>query len=86
MVANAMSKMFDDGKLVERLTELKAQDEKLARKLWQGFKKILAKFFGIYKQAGPLFKDTADLMAMKETFEQLQNMFAEALVEASGNY
>ena len=86
VVANAMSKMFDDGKLVERLTELKAQDEKLARKLWEGFKKILAKFLGIYEEAGPLFKDTADLMAMKETFEQLQNMFAEALVEASDNY
>ena len=86
VVANAMSKMFDDGKLVERLTELKAQDEKLAKKLWQGFKKILAKFLGIYEEAGALFHDAADLMAMKETFEQLQNMFAEAMVEASGNY
>lgn len=86
VVANAMMKMFDDGTLVQKLTELKAQDEGLARKLWEGFKKILAKFLGIYEEAGPLFKDTADLMTMKETFEQLQNMFAEAMVEASENY
>ena len=86
VVANAMSKMFDDGKLVERLTELKEQDESLARKLWEGFKKILAKFIGIYEKEGALFHDAADIVAMKETFEQLQNMFAEALVEASENY
>ena len=86
VVANAMMKMFDDGKLVERLTELKAKDKNLAQKLWEGFKKILAKFLGIYEKEGALFHDTADLMAMKEAFEQLQNMFAEALVEASENY
>lgn len=86
VVANAMSKMFDDGKLVERLTELKAQDEKLARKLWEGFKKIMSKFLGIYQESPALFDDAGDLVAMKDTFEQLQGMFAEALVEASDNY
>ena len=86
VVANAMSKMFDDGKLVEKLTQLKEQDMTLAQKLWEGFKKILAKFMGIYEKEGALFQDAADLMEMKETFEQLQNMFAEALVEASENF
>ena len=86
VVANAMSKMFDDGKLVEKLTELKAQDEKLARKLWEGYKKIMCKFLGIYQESLSLFDDAGDLVAMKDTFEQLQGMFAEALVEASDNY
>ena len=86
VVANAMSKMFDDGKLVEKLAKLKEQDKDLAQKLWEGFKKILSKFIGIYQKESALFKDAADLMEMKETFEQLQNMFAEALVEASENY
>lgn len=86
VVANAMMKMFDDGKLVERLTELKATDEKLARKLWEGFKRILKKFLGLYQGEDALFHDTADLMQMKDAFEQLQNMFAEALVEASENF
>ena len=86
VVANAMSKMFDDGNLVERLTELRAEDESLARKLWEGFKKIMSKFLGIYENESALFKDAADLVEMKETFEQIQNMFAEALVEASENH
>ena len=86
VVANAMMKMFDDGKLVERLTELKAQDADLAHKLWEGFKKILSKFFNIYNKESALFWDTHDLTEMKETFEQLQDMFAEALVEASDNF
>ena len=86
VVANAMSKMFDDGNLVEKLTKLKAKDKNLVKKLWEGFKEIMSKFLGIYQKESALFRDAADLMAMKETFEQLQNMFAEALVEASENY
>ena len=86
VVANAMMKMFDDGKLVERLTELKVKDKKLAQKLWEGFKEILNKFLGFYQKEKALFRDADDLMKMKEAFEQLQNMFAEALVEASENF
>jgi hypothetical protein len=86
VVAKAMMKMFNDGKLVERLTELKAQDKDLAHKLWEGFKKILAKFLSIYDSNDVLYKDSDDLVGMKDAFEQLQNMFAEALVEASENY
>ena len=86
VVANAMSKMFNDGKLVERLTKLKEQDTRLAYKLWEGFKEILSKFLGIYKNQGALFRDADVLVEMKEAFEQLQDMFAEALVEASENY
>ena len=86
VVANAMMKMFDDGKLVERLTEMKVKDKKLAQKLWEGFKEILNKFLGFYQSEKALFYDTDDLMQMKDAFEQLQNMFAEALVEASENF
>ncbi len=86
MVANAMSKMLADGKVMERLNELKAQDADLAQKLWEGLKKLLNKFFRIAEKESALFHDAADLMEMKEAFEQLQNMFAEALVEASENY
>lgn len=85
VVANAMNKMFDDGKMAEKLAKLKEQDKNLAQKLWEGFKEILAKFMGLYKNEG-LFWDADVLDEMKETFDQLQNMFAEALVEASENY
>ena len=86
VVAKAMMKMFNDGKLVERLTELKAQDKDLAHKLWERFKEILADFLGFYNSDDVLYKDSDDLVGMKDAFEQLQNMFAEALVEASENF
>lgn len=86
VVANAMMKMFDDGKLVERLTELKAKDKNLAMKLWEGFKQILNELLGVYQSNPGVFNDTKDLMQMKEDFETLQGMFAEALVEASENF
>ena len=86
VVANAMMKMFDDGKLVQRLTELKAKDKNLAMKLWEGFKEILNKLLGVYQSDPGVFNDTKDLMQMKEDFEVLQGMFAEALVESSENF
>ena len=89
VVANAMMKMFDDGNLVQRLTELKAKDKDLAMKLWEGFKDIfnkLLEFLGVYQKDPGVFRDTIDLMKMKEDFEVLQGMFAEALVDASENF
>ena len=86
VVANAMSKMLDDGKVMEKLTELQAKDASLAKKLWEGLKKLLNKFFHIYSQESALFHDAADLMELKAEFEQLQQMWAEAFVEASENF
>ena len=86
VVANAMSKMLDDGKVMEKLTELQAKDASLAKKLWEGLKKLLNKFFRIYSQESALFHDAADLMDLKAEFEQMQQMWAEAFVEASENF
>ena len=86
VVANAMGKMLDDGKVMERLNELMAVDMNLAQKLWEGLKKLLNKFFNAYKNESALFHDAADLMELKADFEQMQKMWAEAFVEASGNF
>ena len=86
VVANAMSTMLADGKVMERLAELKAKDMDLARKLWAGLKKLLKKFFHAYEQYPSLFNDATDLMGLKAEFEQMQQMWAEAFVEASENF
>ena len=86
VVANAMSKMLADGKVMERLAELKAKDASLAEKLWAGIKKLLNKFFRVYENSPALFNDAADLMELKAEFEQMQKMWAEAFVEASENF
>ena len=86
VVANAMMKMLADSSVMEKLTELKAQDADLAHKLWNGLKKILSKFFKTYENYPALFDDTSDLMELKEEFEQMKQMWAEAFVEASENF
>ena len=86
VVANAMSKMLADGKVMERLNELKAQDADLAQKLWAGLKKFLNKFFRIAEKQSALFHDANDLMQLKAEFQQMQQMWAEAFVEASENF
>ena len=86
VVANAMSKMLSDSKVMEKLTELQNKDADLAHKLWQGLKKLLNKFFRIYENESALFYDAADLMDMKAEFEQMKQMWAEAFVEASENF
>ena len=86
VVANAMSKMLADGKVMDRLNELKAQDMELAQKLWEGLKKFLTKFFRIAEKQSALFYDAADLMELKAEFKQMQQMWAEAFVEASENF
>jgi hypothetical protein len=85
VVANAMGKMFDDGKLLEKLKELASVDKSLVEKILEGIKEFFNKFMVVYKEQGALFHDTADIMAMKKEFERLQNIFAEALVDASQN-
>ena len=86
VVANAMSKMLADGKVMDVLAELQMKDAKLAKKLWEGLKKLLNKFFRVYEKYPALFNDAADLMELKEEFEQMKRMWAEAFVEASGNF
>ena len=86
VVANAMSKMLDDGKVMDRLNELMAVDMNLAQKLWEGLKKLLNKFFRVYEKESALFHDAADLVELKAEFEQMQKLWAEAFVEASKNF
>ena len=86
VVANAMSKMLADGKVMDVLAELQMKDAKLAKKLWEGLKKLLNKFFRVYKNKPALFNDAADLMELKEEFAQMKRMWAEAFAEASENF
>jgi hypothetical protein len=86
VIANAMAKMFDDGKLLEKLKELASVDKSLVEKILEGIKDFFNRFVAVYEKQSALFHDTADIMEIKENFEKLQSIFAEALVDASGNY
>ena len=86
VVANAMSKMLADGNVATHLTELKAQDERLAKKLWQKLKKLLNEFLNLVRSNDVLFSAAGDLQKLESEFKQLQQMWADAFVEASENF
>ena len=86
VVANAFNRMLEDGKVMERIAEIRQVDKSLADKIIDGIRKFIKRFFKFYENNHSLFKETEALMEMKEVFEQLQAMFAEALVEASDNF
>ena len=86
VVANAFNRMLEDGKVMDRIAEIRQFDKSLGDKILDGIRKFIERFFEVYRKNQSLFHETKALMEMKEVFEQLQNMFAEALVEASDNF
>lgn len=86
VVADAMSTMFTDGNLHEKLAKLRAKDKRLFNKIKQFFEKLVAKFRGVYAELTPEQKDARDVRAMKDAFDKIQTAFAEALVDASENF
>ena len=86
VVADAMSTMLADGNLHEKLAKLKAKDNKLFAKIKEFFSNLIAKFREVYATLDPEQKDARDVRAMKDSFDKIQQAFAEALVEASENF
>ena len=85
VVADAMSTMFADGKLHEKLAKLRAKDKSLFNKIKQFIDNLVAKFRDLYANLTPDQKDAQDVREMKDAFDRIQTAFAEALVEASDN-
>jgi hypothetical protein len=90
VVAEAMTSMFTDPKAYEKLAELKKQDKTLWQKLGEAIKKMLDKLkslLGVYDNAKPGARE-ADFVAKfsKDVYEQLQDLYLKAFVEADANY
>ena len=86
VVADAMSTMFSDGNIYEKLAELKTKDKGLFDTIKKFFEQLIAKFKELYEELTPDQKDAQDIRQMKDMFDKLQTAFAEALVEASDNF
>ena len=86
VVADAMSAMLADGNLHEKLAELRTKDKNLFDKIVEFFNRMIAKFQALYKDLDPEQRDARDVRAMKDSFDRIQQAFAEALVEASDNF
>ena len=86
VVADSMEKMFADGNIMDKLTKLKAQDKGLLQRIKNFIDKWLSKIKEFYSAEGQYITREGELAHQFERFEQLQQLFAEALVDAGENY
>ena len=86
VVADAMETMLTDGNLVEKLAKLKKQDKTLWQRLKDFVKEWHTKLKAAYEVHTPESAEGQMVAAMVDSIDQLQQLFAEGLVEASENY
>ena len=86
VIADSMEAMLADGNVLEKLIELKAKDNDLFTKMKQFFDNLLAKIRNAYKGLVPDSDEGEAVQKMTDSIEKIQQLFAEALVEASDNF
>ena len=86
VIADSMEAMLADGNVMEKLYALKAKDSSLFMKIKQFFDNLLTKIRNAYKGLTPDSDEGKAVMEMTDSIEKIQQLFAEALVEASENY
>ena len=85
-VADSMETMLTDGKVAEKLAQLKHTDESLWAKIKEFFTNLYAKVKELYSGLNPDSKEGKYVSEMVEALDQIQTLFAEGLAEASANY
>ena len=86
VVADSMEAMLADGNVLEKLIELKAKDNSLFMKMKQFFENLLNKIRNAYKGLTPDSAEGKAVLEMTDSIEKIQQLFAEALVDAGENY
>lgn len=85
-VADSMETMLTDGKVAEKLAQLKHTDESLWAKIKEFFNNLYAKVKEYYAGLNPNSEEGKYVSKMVDALEQIQSLFAEGLAEASANY
>ncbi len=86
VIADSMEAMLADGNVLEKLIELKAKDQSLFMKMKQFFDNLLTKIRNAYNGQTPDSAEGNAVLEMTDAIERIQQLFAEALVEASENF
>lgn len=84
-IADSMEAMLADGNVLEKLQELKKTDRSLFDKIREFFGNLAKKIREIYKDLTPDSLEGQAVLQMKDQIEQIQQLFADALAEASEN-
>ncbi len=86
VIADSMEAMLSDGKVMDKLAKLKAQDSTLWEKLKEGITWLADKIRELYAGLKPDSKEGRYVAQMRDSIEQLQQLFTEGLQDASANY
>ena len=86
MVADSCQAMLADGKVIEKLAELKKQDLTLWEKIREFIADLVAKIKKVYKRLDPYSVEGRFVKEKLDIFEDLQNMWVDALVDAGETY
>ena len=84
-VADSLETMFTEGDAIGKLQKLKSQDEGLFNMIKDFINKWVKKLREFYRSHSTISIE-GDLVRQLEKFEQIQQMFVEALVDAGENY
>lgn len=85
-VADSMETMLADGNVMKRLEKLKAQDKDLWHRIKEFIDDLAAKIRNVYKGLKADSVEGRRVAEMGNAVYRLQEMFAEALVEAGENF
>ena len=86
VVADSMEMMLSDGKVMEKLAKLKAQDKSLWQKIKDFINEMAVKIRAVYEGMAPDSVEGRHVAEMVDAIERLQDLFTEGLVEASENF
>ena len=84
-VADSLETMFTEGDAIGKLQNLKSQDEGLFNMIKDFINKWVKKLREFYRSHSTISIE-GDLVRQLEKFEQIQQMFVEALVDAGDNF
>ena len=85
-IADSMEAMLSDGNVLQKLTEMKKTNRNLFDKIREFFGNLAKRITEFYKGAEPESEEGKAVLKMKDQIDQIQQMFAEALVDADENF
>lgn len=86
VIADSMETMLSDDAVYEKILELKSKDENIVKKIGEFFAKIIDSFKKLMQQYPPETPEGKLVADMHDFFSKLQELFAEALVDAGNNF
>lgn len=86
VIADSMETMLSDTKVMEKLAILKQQDQTLWEKIRSYISQLAEKIREVYKGMKPDTQEGQYVAEMVDALDRIQQLFAEGLADASGNY